>query len=1074
MYSTRICHCLLFLLCLSACSLPLPEDVQAAYVALPAVVDYNFHIKPILSDRCYSCHGPDEVARKGAFRLDIEDQAKGKAESETTPIVEGSISKSGVCARILSQDQEIMMPPPESKLILTAREKALILKWIDQGAEYKEHWSFIAPKAVSLPDPADEDWAVNNEVDLFIHKKLKKEGLSPSEMAGKERLLKRVFMDLTGLPPSIEQIDSFLRDGSELAFEKVVDQLLVSEACAERLALEWMDVARYADSHGMHADGWRNMWPWRDWVIQSFLANMPYNEFVTLQLAGDLIPNASRDQILATAFHRNHPMTAEGGAIDEEFRVEYVADRTNTTATALMGLTMECARCHDHKFDPISQKEYFEMTAFFNNVREVGMTGDDGNFGPLLQLAKPKTMELLSSLKAQMEAVSTDLANEKDSIRSLQNYVKKISSVNLEDGITGYFPFEQKKSRGKDGGMYFDKSSNCYSNGEPALVEGVHGKAVLLEKDYEEIYLKGLKDQDVEDAISVSLWIKTPQKQKGTQVLIGNAGHKNTFWRGWDFYLESDNTLSLRFIHSLPHNLIHIRTQDSVKPNTWTHVAFTYDGGASAKSARLFVSGVQQPVRVVYDKLYKNIRPIAVGLVDGRKDPENEIKQPLRVGKSYRSFTGDNGTFTGALDELRVYGKAISSLEVAILADRTNPMAEQSLLIDHAIRSASSIRSMEKERSNLIEKYVSINDTIGEIMVMEEMSVPRPTFVLDRGEYNAHKEQVTPSTPAKVLPYSKDLPKNRLGLAKWLFDPNHPLTSRATVNRYWQMVFGVGIVKTPQDFGNQGALPSHPELLDWLALELIESGWDIKALLKTMVMSATYQQSSIASSRQKELDPENVFLSRSSSYRWPAELIRDNALAASGLLVRKVGGPSVKPYQPDGLWIEKGTFSKALLRYKQDHGDNLYRRSLYTFIKRTSPNPAMTVFDAPNRDVCTVSREITNTPLQALVLLNDPQFVEAARVLGERMLRSDVNLERQITTGFRLATGRTPTNQELEILSGTYQSEFKKFRTNSESAREILAVGDHMRDPNLSESESAAMTIVANTILNLDESYTKR
>lgn len=1054
---------------LVACRPAMPLEVAEAYQHLPKQVDYNFHIKPILSDRCYACHGPDELAREGGFRLDIEEEAKARLESGQRAIVGRNVRESATCARILSDDQTFMMPPPESKLTLTAREKAMIVKWIEQGAEFKEHWAFIPPRKYVVPDRQNPDWIVANEIDLFIQRAFRQHGLQPAEKAGQEILLKRLYMDLTGLPPDIRAIDAFLADTREDAYERIVDQLLQSDACAERLALEWMDIARYADSHGLHADGWRNMWPWRDWVIRAFQQNMPYDQFLTEQLAGDLLPNPTRDQILATAFHRNHPMTAEGGAIDEEFRLEYVADRTNTTATAVMGLTMECARCHDHKFDPISQKEYYQMTAFFNNVREVGMTGDDGNYGPLLQLTSKETDGRITELRQQIEEVNQELDQSIDRIKALKSYLKSKPSVRLEEGLVGFFPFESKATRKEKNTdqRIFDGNRKVYSRGDPPLVDGKHGQAPFFDDEYDEIYLQDQGQYDVHQAFSASMWIKTKKRQATkTQVMIGNAGDKNNFWRGWDFYLEDDNRLSLRLINSLPHNLIHLRSQDSIRLNSWTHVAFSYDGSGQASGVKLFIDGHQIQADVLYDRLYKNIRTIGSGA-------HQETNRPLRVSKSYRSFTGDNGIFRGSIDEIRLYNRVISNLEAGLLAGLESQ--EEEMLLDHAVICSGEVRTLQKKRSGLVQELIATMDTVSEVMVMEEMPAPRPTFVLSRGQYDAPLEKVEPTTPETIMPFPQQLPKNRLGLARWLFDEKHPLTARVTVNRYWQMIFGRGIVETAGDFGNQGALPSHPELLDWLAFQFREDGWDVKKLLKLLVMSATYQQNSKPSSLQQKVDPQNIYLSVGPSYRWPAELIRDNALAASGLLVRKVGGPSAKPYQPDGLWSEKNTFSYQLLEYIPDKGDGLYRRSMYTFIKRTSPHPAMTVFDVPTRDVCTVTRESTNTPLQALVLLNDPQFVEAARILGERMLQEGgESLEEKITLGFRLVTGRRPRPDELTTLRNVYEDSYRKFSGDPHSAAELLKVGDTPCDKELPPAVNAAMAIVSNTILNLDEAYMKR
>ena len=1058
---------LTLLLLMSSCQSDLPTEVKVELSKIDHALDYNFNIKPILSDRCFSCHGPDEQAREASLRLDVEASAKNRDRDGLPAIWPGKHSKSGLAARITSHDAAFRMPPPKSKLTLTPEEQALLVKWIEQGATYKKHWSFIPPLKPDLPAIEDSGF-VENEIDLFIMEALRARGLSPSERAGKERLMKRLYMDLTGLPPAIDEIDAFLADEDHDAYEKVVDRLLRSSAAAERLTMEWMDLSRYADSHGLHADGWRRMWPWRDWVINAFIENMPYDQFVTQQLAGDLMPDASREQILATAFHRNHPMTAEGGAIDEEFRLEYVADRTNTTATAMMGLTLECARCHDHKFDPISQKEYYQMTAFFNNVHELGMTGDDGNYGPILQLASKETENLLASLDLEIAEVDSEISSRQEALEQLKSYLNS-STPNAQDDLLVYLPLDRVgvKLLGGQEKTIIDGQEFCTSNGKPKTVEGVKGRAIDFVNEYDELYIHDRGNFDVQDPFSVAVWVNTrKRKETKTQVILGNAGDKNNFWRGWDLYLDDQNRLNLRLIHSLPHNYLHIQTEDSVRLNTWTHLAFSYDGSGSLANTQLFINGQACDVELKYNRLYKNIRTVSSGA-------HNELNRPLRIGKSYRSFTGDNGIFQGLMDELRIYRKPLSEWEILLLADGANANSER-IKLNHAKINDSSVRNLQRRRSELLSKQIAIADTIAEVMVMEEMKSPRPAYVLDRGQYDAKTEEVEPGTPIEVLAFPPDFPKNRLGLAKWLFDPQHPLTARATVNRYWQMVFGQGIVKTARDFGSQGALPSHPQLLDWLARYLIDQKWDLRALLKIMVMSNTYQRSSHATEENMRIDPENVFLARGSSYRYPAEMIRDNALAASGLLVRKVGGPSVKPYQPKGLWIEKGTFSHRLLRYQEGTGEDLYRRSLYTFVKRTSPHPVMTVFDAPNRDVCTVTRESTNTPLQALVLLNDPQFVESAKVLAERVLLAKSELSDQIKLAFRLVSGRAPQSDEVKVLEGTFDRERIKFLNEPTAAEQLLQVGAYRISSSLEQVSVAAMTIVCSTLINHDEAYMKR
>ncbi len=1057
-------------LILFGCANEFPDEVEAEYAALPELIDFNLHIRPILADRCYSCHGPDKNTRKAALELHHEVGAFATLESgKGHAFVAGNLSKSNALQRMLSDNPEEIMPPPESNLTLSSKEIATIAKWIDQGAEWKDHWAFIPPIDQKI-DPIEADWKIVNPIDYFVYKKLISENLLPEPEADKERLLRRVTRDLTGLPPSIEEIDNFLADQSPDAYEKVVDRLLQTEAYGERMAMEWMDVARYADSHGMHADGWRMMWPWRDWVIDAFNKNLPYDQFATWQLAGDLLPNASKEQILATAFHRNHAMTAEGGAIDEEFRLEYVFDRTNTTSTAFMGLTMECARCHDHKFDPISQEEYFQMTAFFNNVKELGMTGDDGNYGPMLLLTDEETDQKLAKIQKKIEAKEQALIATKAEVTATANF---INNLNISTPIAS-FPinsFEKGKTKEILGweieGAFVDQSKLGFITKSLELIDGRDGKVLHFDEEFDQFYIKDVGLFEMTEPYSTTLWINTSKKDSSkTQVFMGTAGNKNSFWRGWDFYLDGQNKLNVRLIHSLPHNYIHVTAEQTEIPlDTWTHVAFTYDGSGKAEGLQIYINGQKEDLIIPYNKLYKNIHTVR----DGNHAKYN---RPITIGRSGRSFTGENGIFEGKIDEVHIFKEELSPFEITQIA---KVPATEDLEKNHLLRQSPQYKQILAALKELRTQKLTIIDSIPEIMVMEETPMPRPTFVLNRGQYDAPAYEVKASTPQKVLSFPDHLPKNRLGLAKWLFSEEHPLTSRVTVNRYWQLFFGNGLVKTPQDFGSQGTLPIHPEMLDWLALDFQTSGWDLKALCKKIVLSSTYRQSSKTSKEKIEKDPQNDFLARGPNYRISAEMIRDNALASSGLLVKTIGGESVKPYQPDGLWYELGNFSFKLLHYKADEGDKLYRRSMYTFIRRTSPPPSMATFDAPNRDVCTVKREITNTPLQALVLLNDPQFVEAAKAMAERMLKEGgEHLEQQIVYGFRLATSRKPSNTEIQILKGLFEKEKERFEAESEAVDELLNVGAYKIDAILDPVTIAALTSVASTLLNHDDAYMKR
>jgi len=1053
----------------ASCSFSPPEEIILADKDLPETVDFNFHVKPILSDRCYSCHGPDANTRKAGLRLDLEKEAFAILSSGEQAFVAGKPGASESVHRILSDDPEIQMPPPESNLYLSATEKALIIKWIEQGAEWKEHWAFTKPLKPKAEKVIGVEWKTNNEIDHFVQQLLKLNGLAPSPEADKERLLRRVSIDLTGLPPTIQEIDAFLNDNRPDAYEKVVDRLLRTDAIAERLAIDWMDVSRYADSHGLHADGWRLMWPWRDWVINAFKQNMPYDQFVTWQLAGDLFPNATKDQKLATAFNRNHPMTAEGGAIEEEFRLNYVWDRAETVSTALLGLTVACARCHDHKFDPISQKDYYQMTAFFNNVKELGMTGDDGNYGPMLALPDKQTEGKLQTLEQAIDEKEEYLQLTKKELADLDTYIAKLPPNFGKNGLLAHYPFDKVT---KSGASYIvDNNSAVTTSKAPKSIRGKKGNALVFTGEYDEVYLNDIPNFEWTDAFSASLWMNTTKREAlKTQTLLGTSGEKNNFWRGWDFYLDSLNHLNARLIHSLPHNYIHIKSKDSITLDNWQHVAFSYDGSGKAKGLSLFIDGKKAAIEIPYDNLYKSIKTV-------RSAVHTVYNQPVRVAKSYRGFTGENGIFKGALDDIRMYSRVLTETEVKALAASENKTAppEKELATAYWVNQSPKINGIEKELKELRNEWLEQMMPVMEVMVMEEMPTSRQAFAYDRGDYAMPIYEVEANTPEVLPAFSEDYPRDRLGLSKWIFSKENPLTARVTVNRYWQMLFGKGLVRTPQDFGVQGELPTHPQLIDWLAVSFMESNWDVKALLKTMVMSHTYRQSSETTKESRDKDPSNTYLAHSNSYRLPAEMIRDNALAASGLLVHHLGGESVKPYQPGKLWQEKNTFSHKLLAYTESEGGNLYRRGLYTFVRRNSPHPAMSAFDAPNREVCIIKRESTNTPLQALVLLNDTQFVEASKILAERMQKEGgSSLDEQLTYGFRLAVSRAPKTAEKAILKELFNKQQERFIQQPKEARELLSVGKRKPDSNLNTQKTAALTVVANTMLNHDEAYMKR
>ncbi|WP_241684985.1 DUF1553 domain-containing protein [Cyclobacterium xiamenense] len=1047
------------------CGPTIPDTVRNAAENIPEEISYNLHVKPILSDRCFSCHGPDPNTREAGLRLDTEEGAYQTLQDRwmKKAVSPGKPGSSELFHRILAEDPELRMPPPESNLSLSDQEKALLIRWIEQGAEYQDHWAYLPPEKVPLPVPKNTSSA-KNEVDAFVFSRLDREGLEPSPEAPAHTLIRRLAFDLTGLPPDWEMVERFVNDPSPNAYENLVDELLASDAYAERMALDWLDVARYADSHGLHADGIRMMWPWRDWVIGAFRSNMPYDQFIQWQIAGDMMPGSKKDQVLATAFNRNHQMTAEGGIIDEEYRLEYVFDRSETTAKAFLGLTMECAKCHDHKFDPLSQRDYFSLAAFYNNVDEVGMTGDDKNAGPMMLFTDGKTDQEIDRIKKKIsELESRQQAALTDPVAVTS---KNLPSTTLQKGLVAHFPLASHENEMT---LSADKALEARVSGSPEPVTGpLPGQGALrFKEDYDIIEIPATGLFEMDQPFSYSIWIN-PETVEPYRFILGNIGNKNTYWRGYELYLDSLNRINVQLIHALPHNAIHVSSDQRLPTNEWTHVAFTYDGSGKASGLRVFINGQQSKGQVEKDNLYKSILPVNTSYT--------VVDKALRLARSYRVFSGDDGIYTGSLADLKIYKRALTDWEVAGLFSEEAgkaPEDQAAALTYTNYWENPDLAVLADSLAFWRQKKLKLMGEIEEVMVMQERPVPRKTFLLERGAYDAPAEEVEAAVPEVLSGFSPDWPKNRLGLAKWLTSPKNPLVARVTVNRYWYRIFGRGIVPTVDDFGSQGQLPSHPELLDWLAVDFMENGWDVKQLLKKMVMSATYRQSSEPTELLLERDPDNVLLARGARHRLQGEFIRDNYLKASGLLVKQVGGPSVKPYQPPGIWEEKGEFSYFLYNYRQDSGANLYRRSMYTFIRRTAPPPAMTTFDVPNREECLVSRQETNTPLQPLVLMNDPQVTEAARVMAEKMLQAG-DLEQQLVAGVRNSLGRDPKREEVEVLKSMYTSELKRFETDPAAARELLAVGEYPANARIPAEKTAAMTMVASLLFNHYEFYTKK
>ena len=1086
------CLLLLFSLALlTGCTDPTPPEIKAEMAKLPDKIDYSLHVKPLLSDRCFACHGPDKNKQQAGLRLDIKEAAyETNKESGKRAIVPGNLGSSEVFQRLISADPHYQMPTPESHLSLNNEEKALIIKWIQQGAEYKEHWAFVAPQKPELPAVKDKSWT-KNEIDFFTLAKMEKKGVTPSPEADKTTLLRRVSFDLTGLPPTPQEIDNFLADKSPNAYEKTVDRLLQSPHLGERLAAEWLDVARYADSHGYQDDGMRNAFPYRDWVIKAFNQNLPWDKFVTWQLAGDLLPNPTTDQLTATCFNRNHSQSQEGGIIDEEYRTEYVADRVNTFSKSFLGLTMECARCHDHKYDPISQKDYYSMFAFFNQNKESGEVPYNGEASPSTMLPDPETAKKLDFIRNQIQPIAKQLTPEntayKQGFREWQaaGATKPEAFKTLDKNRIAHFTFDESNDTNYTNlsGKYIKGFPAGDKDKRPALVSGKFGKArqlrgdcgidFLSEAENNKAYQTEVKDRYYKGLnfernmpFSVSVWFNVLKKGIKGPLFNRNNGEFEGF-RGYDVSLNADGTLTVLFSYVYPANCIELRTTQQVPVNQWFNLALTYDGSARAPGIRLFLNGKQTPVKTITDHLTKSI-------LHGEKK-SNWNYMPFEIGKNFRQ-TMDNLQ----VDELSIYNRRLSALEVESLFTRTDAVtanATPDKLYEFYLWNydPSFADNLQKISALRLEETQLITD-VPEVMVMQELPRDqyRKTFILARGAYDAPtKTEVHAATPDKFLKFDEQkYPSNRLGLAAWLNDPKHPLAARVAVNRFWMLYFGRGIVKTQEDWGNQGDLPTHPELLDWLAVRFRESGWNVKALLKMMVMSATYRQTSL-SKTSLEKDPDNLLYSRGTSYRLPAEQIRDNVLAASGLLVRKIGGKSVYPYQPAGLWEALATRNKT--KYEQGKGEDLYRRSMYTIWKRSSPPPSMMTFDVPDRYFCTVRRQKTSTPLQSLVLMNDPQYLEASRKLGERMMKEGGTTPAQrITFAYKALVGRPPRANELTLLTKMYAEELGSFQVKPVRVVQLLSTGESALDNTLNTKELAACMVIASTLTNFEETVMKR
>jgi hypothetical protein len=1256
-------------------------------------IQFNRDVRPILSGKCFHCHGPSEKFREADLRLDLPEEAYFEKDGFAA-VVPGSTEDSEVWHRIVSDDVDEIMPPPESKKELTEREKEILTKWIEQGAKWEGHWSYLPVQKPELPSNSNTKWA-KNPIDHFIHAKLDEFGLTPSPEADRRTLIRRLYLDLAGLPPSPAQVNEFLADQSSEAYEKLVDRLLASDEYAERMTLVWMDAARYGDTSVFHDDGPRNMWPWRDWVLNAYRDNMPFDQFTVEQIAGDLLPEASLQQKIASGFNRNHATTDEGGAIAEEFRVEYVVDRVKTTSNVWLGMTFECAQCHDHMYDPFSQKEYYQMFAFFNNNADPGMQTRRGNTAPVVELMTPEREKQIDNTEKALQQARGKLSNRrKESLSPFKqwfsNCAKNINSnpgILDPEGLVGFFPFDRLDFENNQSDRGVPEATPAHLHDSPLQVANAKFKGGIRIEKNAFIEVPKLGDFEHNQAFSLSAWIK-PSNTQLSGAVIGKMDEGNKF-RGYDLWLEGGRP-GMHIIHAWPDNAMKVVAKNQLKQDKWQHVCVTYDGKTSANSVEIYVNGKKQDKGNPHAKLKKNSiktdKPLRIGRryrsaqlndteiddirVYNRALSQNEVPTVMELsyrfiplpkgqvaGINFNQFEGnqtkdevnpkesyvlhgeaektelaklasgfkieksgflesktvgvleynqsfswsmwvkptkklsgailskmdenekhrgydvwmENGrpgmhivnewpenaikvvakselplnewnhlcvTYDGsgkangvkvfingtsqqkdiARDELnatiktdktfrvgrRYYGASVNGLEIDEIAlyhralnhqqieklsklNTLTPLfkqpldslanAQRTFLHDEYLnRFDSEYKILFADRNGKQTQLNKLrNDKITSMVMGDNPSNKmRETYLLVRGQYSSpDKSKVIQANTPNFLPsMNKEQGNNRLGLAKWLTDKQNPLTPRVTVNRYWQTIFGRGLSDTPSDFGSQGKWPTHPGLLNWLAADFLESDWDVKKMIRQLVTSATYRQSSVTKPEHMEKDPENLYFARSPRFRMMGEFVRDQALQISGLLKKKFGGPGVKPYQPAGLWNEVSL--NAGLRFVQDKGDKVYRRSMYTYWKRSSPQPAMVAFDTPSREICTVQRQRTNTPMQSLVTLNDIQFVEASRFFAQRvLLTGPKDLPGRVNRAFELATGRPADNFRQKIISEAYHKQKASFQKEPAKAEQLLAMGDTPRDKSLNSQEHATWTVLASMILNLDETLNR-
>ncbi len=1033
-------------------------------------LEYNRDIRPILAEYCFACHGPDSAARKADLRLDLREAA-----IEYGAISPGKPNQSELVTRIDTDDAELLMPPPETKKQLSPRERDILKRWIASGAEYQPHWAFIRPTRAELPAVRDQQWS-KNAIDRFVLAKLEAQGLSPAPEADPRTLFRRLHLDITGLPPQPRDMASFLEEYSrdrEATLSRWIDHLMATPAWGEHRARYWLDAARYGDTHGLHFDNYREMWPYRDWVIRAFNANQPFDQFTIEQLAGDLLPEPTESQLIATGFQRCNITTNEGGTIDEENLALYATDRVQTFGWVFLGLTTNCSQCHDHKFDPFTMRDYYSLAAYFRNTTQKPKDGNvkDGR-GPVLVVPSEADRNRWLALPAEIAQAKSARDKHRNSVQpEFEQWLAQATPALLldqlpDDGLILHLPLNEGSGNRVANRV---QSTQTFAVEQELVWEpgGQLGPAPLV-KSGNTFDLGEIGDFEKNQSFSVAAWIR-PARGDASAAIAARMDERNAY-RGWDLW-QQGGSVGMHLIDTWPENALKVVTTDAVlKPGQWQHVCATYDGSGKTEGIKIYVDGQLKPVRVEKNSL--------------KPEATFRTPTPLRLGQRShgQAFEG------GAIQDFRLFTRLLNSTEalqlfetvqlqhvLAIPQAQRSPDQQKKLREYYLIACDATYPGLEQQVRKLEAEQNAIRDRSPVTHIQTERpNTPAMANILKRGEYDQPLEEVAANTPAALHPLPENAPPNRVGLAQWLVDPANPLTARVTVNRFWQQVFGQGLVVTAEDFGVMGAPPSHPELLDWLALEFQESGWDVRHLFKQMLMSATYRQAAVVSADALERDRDNHLLSRGPRYRMDAEMLRDYALASSDLLVPTMYGPGVKPYQPEDIWSIVGLPGGNTRNYVQDTGDNLYRRSLYTFWKRMAPPPNMEAFNAPSREVCTIRRERTNTPLQALVTLNDPQFIEAARNVAQRGLPQGSREPSILLNLFaERVLGRPLHAAEIEILLGDLREYQTYYNSHPDDAQALISIGESKFPEQLAPTELAAWTMICNQLLNLDEALNK-